>query len=252
LKLLTRSVLWLCLPIMFLATSPARAADAMRWEYSGERGPEHWGSLRRDYATCDTGRRQSPIDISGAVKEKLPAIEVRYRPATLRMVNNGHTVQIRGDGGNRLLIGQESFRLVQFHFHTPSGDCVEGKCYDMATHFVHKNDAGQLGVLVVLFRQGAENATVQPLWERFPERAGREQSFPDIQFDPARMLPADRGYYSFEGSLTVPPCTEGVRWFVLRQPVELSAAQIARFRALFPINNRPVQPLNGRRVRESL
>lgn len=251
-KPLLTSLLRLGLQAVLLVPGFAGAAEDARWEYSGARGPEHWGSLRHDYATCDTGRRQSPINITDAVRERLPALEVRYRPMTLRMINNGHTVQIRPEGGNRLVIGKESFRLVQFHFHTPSGDCVEGKCYEMAAHFVHKNDAGQLGVLAVLFRPGAENAAVQPLWERFPERAGRERSFPDIRFDPARILPADRGYYSFEGSLTVPPCTEGVRWFVLRQPVELSAAQIARFRALFPINNRPVQPLNGRRVRESL
>jgi carbonic anhydrase len=240
-------LLWLCLSPML-----AGAAGGARWQYSGEHGPEHWGGMRPEYAACDTGRRQSPTDIAGAVRERLPPIEIRYQPMTLRLINNGHTVQTRAAGGNRMVIGKESFRLVQFHFHTPGGDRINGKSYDMAAHLVHKSEAGQLGVLVVQFQPGAENVALKPLWERFPQRQGPVQTFPDVQFNPAQILPADKGYYSFEGSLTVPPCTEGVRWFVLKQPVELSPAQIARFKAIFPVNNRPVQPLNGRRVRESL
>ena len=245
------STLGFLLSALLLSPVSAQAADTARWEYSGEHGPEHWGSLRKDYAACDDGKKQSPTDITGAVRVKLPALEFHYRPMPLRIVNNGHTVRIDAVSGNRLVIGKENFRLIQFHFHTPSGDRIDGKSYDMAAHLVHKNDAGQLGVVVVLFRQGAENAALKPLWEKMPEHEGREQTFPDIHFDPTQLLPAERGYYSFEGSLTVPPCTEGIRWFVLKQPVELSPAQFAKFKAIYPLNNRPTQPLNGRRVKES-
>jgi carbonic anhydrase len=190
---------------------PTHAADTARWEYSDKHGSEHWGSLRKGYATCDTVKRQSPTGITGAVREKLPALEFHYRPMPLRIVNNGHTVRVYAASGNHLVIGKESFRPLQFHFHTPSGDRVEGKSYDMAAHLVHQNDAGQLGVIVVLFQQGAKNSALKLLWEKMPEHEGREQTFPAIRFYPTQLLPAERGYYSFEGSLTVPPCTEDVR-----------------------------------------
>jgi carbonic anhydrase len=229
-----------------------QAADQPHWEYSGERGPTHWGKMRRDYATCDLGRRQSPIDIVETHKQKLPEIQFQYRPAPLRVANDGHTLRVRFANDSRIVIGQESYALQQFHFHVPGGDRVQGREYDMAAHFVHKSKAGGLAVVVVLFRTGSENAAIATLWSKLPERAGGDRLFPDVTLDATRLLPAVRGYYAYDGSLTAPPCTEGVYWMVLKQPLELSAEQLARFRNTFPNNARPVQPLNGRVVKESL
>lgn len=228
----------------------AQAAGAGQWEYSGERGPAHWGQMRPDYATCDLGRRQSPVDIVAPQKQKLPEIQFQYRTAPLRIVNDGRTARVRMANGSRIVLGQDSYPLQQFHFHVPGGDKVQGQEYDMAAHFVHKG-AGRLVVVVVLFRKGAENAALAQLWSKIPRRADGERLFPDATVDATQLLPAARGYYAYEGSLTAPPCTEGVYWMVLKQPIELSADQLARFSKIFPNNTRPVQPLNGRVVGES-
>lgn len=235
-----------------LIVAPALAAGAARWEYSGERGPSHWGRLSRDYAACDLGRRQSPIDIVETRKQKLPEIRFQYRTAPLRLANDGHTVRVRFSNGSRIVLGKESYSLQQFHFHTPGGDRIQGREYDMAAHFVHKSGAGRLLVVVVLFRQGGENAALAALWPKIPARADGERLFPEFAVDATQLLPGARGYYAYEGSLTAPPCTEGVTWLVLKQPLELSAGQLARYSKLFPHNTRPVQPLHGRVVKESL
>jgi carbonic anhydrase len=234
-----------------MALVPVQAADAAPWEYSGERGPAHWGQLRPDYAACDRGRRQSPIDIVETHRQTLPELQFRYRSAPLRIVNDGHTVRVRFSNGSRIVLGQDSYLLQQFHFHVPGGDRIRGEEFGMAAHFVHKSGAGRLAVVVVLFRQGGENAALAALWPKLPARADGERLLPEVAFDAAQLLPAARGYYAYEGSLTAPPCTEGVTWLVLKQPLELSAGQLARFRKMFPDNARPVQPLHGRVVKES-
>lgn len=227
------------------------AAGAAQWEYSGELGPSYWGRLRSDYALCDQGRRQSPIDIVETQKQNLPPIEFRYRAAPLRLVNDGHTVRVRIANGSHILLGRERYTLQQIHFHTPGGDKVRGEEFPLAAHFLHKNSAGRLAVVVVLFRQGAENKVLTSLWSRIPSRAAGEQTLADVAINVADLLPPAHGYYAYEGSLTSPPCTEGVNWMVLKQPLELSAEQLARYRQLFANNARPVQPLHGRVVRES-
>jgi carbonic anhydrase len=229
----------------------AAAAEAPHWSYSGEDGPEHWGRLRPQWAQCERGQRQSPIDIVAARREPLPALQFDYRPAPLRVVNDGHTVRVRFARGSRLLIGGEAHALQQFHFHVPGGDKLRGEEFPMAMHFLHKSASGRLVSLVLLFRLGAENAALAALLPQLPARGEPERTVPGATVDPARWLPAVHGYYAYDGSLTAPPCTEGVRWLVLKQPLELSAAQLARLAALFPRNARPVQPLHGRVVSES-
>jgi len=237
-----------------LAVTPvlAQAAGAPHWEYSGEQGPAHWGQLRRDFATCDLGRRQSPIDIVETHRQKLPEIEFQYRSAPLRLVNDGHTVRVRMANGSRIVLGKDSYALQQLHFHVPGGDRIQGEEFAMAAHFVHKSSTGRLVVVVVLFRQGNENAALAALWPKIPARADGERLFPEFMLDATQLLPAARGYYTYEGSLTASPCTEGVTWLVLKQPLDLSAEQLARYSKLFPNNARPVQPLHGRVVTESL
>ncbi|MEI8327468.1 MAG: carbonic anhydrase family protein [Betaproteobacteria bacterium] len=201
---------------------------------------------------CERGQRQSPIDITATKQQALAPLQFDYRAAPLRIVNDGHTVRVRFANGSRLLIGRESLTLQQFHFHVTGGDRVRGEDFAMAMHFLHKSSAGQLVSLVVLFRLGAENAALAALLPSMPPRGQAERVVPALPVDPAQMLPREHGYYAYDGSLTAPPCTEGVRWIVLKTPLELSAAQVARLKQLFPNNARPVQPLNGRVVSESL
>ena len=243
---------WCAMPMLVAVSVSVVTAATPHWEYSGERGPAHWGQLRRDYAVCDQGRRQSPIDIVETHKQKLPEIQFQYRSAPLRLVNDGHTVRVRVSNGSHIVLGQDRYTLQQLHFHVPGGDRIHGREYDMAAHYVHKSSSGRLAVVVVLFRQGGENAALAALWPKIPARADGERLFPEFTLDPTQLLPAARGYYAYEGSLTAPPCTEGVYWMVLKQPLELSAGQLARYRKLFADNARPVQPLHGRVVKESL
>jgi carbonic anhydrase len=229
----------------------APAADGPQWQYSGEYGPAQWGRLRPEYALCDRGRRQSPVDIVNTQPKQQPELQFQYRAAPLRIVNDGHTVRVRLANGSRLLIGRESHTLQQFHFHTPGGDRVQGEEFAMAMHFLHKSASGGLVSLVVLFRLGAENPALASLLPKMPPRGQAEQVLPDTLVNPAQLLPAAHGYYAYQGSLTAPPCTEGVLWIVMKQPLELSAAQLARLGQLFPNNARPVQALHGRVVTES-
>jgi len=235
------------------ATAPALpfAANVGHWTYDGTEGPGNWGGISKDYASCRSGRHQSPIDINATTKEKLPEIQFRYKPSPLKLINNGHTAQVNYANGSQIKVGKDRYELVQFHFHAPSEERVRGKSFDMVAHLVHKNDAGQLAVVSVLFDQGRENVMLQPVWMNLQDHAGPEQSLPELKIDAAQMLPQARGYYTFEGSLTTPPCSEGVRWFVLKQPVELSKSQVAQFTRIFHSNARPVQPLNDRIVKES-
>lgn len=240
--------------VLFLGAAPvlALAAGGPHWDYDGKEGPEHWGKMHKDFATCGLGHKQSPINIADTVKDKLPAIEFNYQPSPLKIVNNGHTVQVNFIEGSGIKVGADNYTLLQFHVHTPSEEQVKGKAYDMVAHFVHKNAAGQLAVVGVLFEKGAENAALAPVVAKLPKNAGPERSYAEVSVDAAKLLPADRGYYTFEGSLTTPPCSEGVRWMVLKTPVTASSAQLDAIKAIVHHNARPVQPLHGRVVKESM
>jgi len=228
------------------------AEGAAHWSYEGHGGPAQWAELEKDYATCGLGKIQSPINITETKKEKLAEIEFSYQPSTLKLLNNGHTIQVNVADGSSIKIDADQYKLVQYHFHTPSEEQVQGKYFAMVAHLVHKNAAGQLAVVAVLFEQGRENEALKPVWSKLPEKESIEQAFAETKVNAAQLLPATKGYYAFEGSLTTPPCSEGVRWLVLKQPVELSAQQLAQFRSIIHSNARPVQPLNGRVVKESL
>ena len=205
---------------------------------------------RTDSTLCERGRRQSPIDIVATQRQVQAPLQFHYQPAALRIVNDGHTVRVRYANTSRMLIGAEPYTLQQFHFHVPGGDKVQGEEFAMGMHFLHKSHAGQLVSLVVLFRLGAENAALARLLPDMPASGVAEQTLAGSTFDPAALLPTTHGYYAYDGSLTAPPCTEGVRWLVMKQPLTLSAPQLARLRQLFPPNARPVQALNGRIVTE--
>jgi carbonic anhydrase len=202
-------------------------------------------------ALCERGRRQSPIDIDAPTKSALPPLRFDYRAGPLRLVNDGHTVRVRCANGSELGIGRDRYALQQFHFHLPGGDRIAGEDFALGMHFTHKSGSGQLLALVLLFRLGAESAAMAALLPHLPERGLPERTVAGQAVNPAAWLPAQHGYYAYDGSLTGAPCTEGVRWVVLKQPLELSAAQLARLTTLIPNNARPVQPRNGRAILES-
>lgn len=200
---------------------------------------------------CESGQRQSPIDIRATARQALAPLEFHYQPAPLRVADDGHTVRVRFDKGSLLNIGKERYTLQQFHFHTPGGDKIAGEEFPMAAHLLHKSQSGQLLAVVVLFRTGAENPLLEKLIPLIPGRADGDHRHPNITVDASALLPVGRGYYSYPGSVTAPPCTEGVDWIVLKQPLELSVAQLARYRQRFADNARAVQPLHQRTVLES-
>ena len=207
--------------------------------------------LQAESSLCQTGRKQSPVDIVAPVRQEMAALEFQYRQSPLRIANDGHTARVRIAKGSRLLIGKESYTLQQFHFHTPGGDRIAGEEFPMAAHLLHKSQSGQLLALVVLFRQGAENPALATLWPRIPVRADGDHTVADALADPAALLPAGHAYYRYEGSLTSSPCTEGVTWLVMKQPLTVSAEQLAYWRTRFTDNIRAPQKLQGRVVQES-
>lgn len=203
---------------------------------------------------CDSGQRQSPINITAeaVVAQKMPAMLPGYRAAPLRLANDGHTLRVRFNNSGQLSIGGERFTLQQFHFHTPGGDQINGENFPFAAHILHKSSSGQLLSIVVPFRLGAENPLLQQLLALIPEKADGDHQHPAIQLSASQLLPRQLAYYRYSGSLTAAPCTEGVQWLVMKQPLELSSAQLASYRKRFADNMRAVNPLHQRPVFESL
>ena len=235
-----------------LAAAPAIATDG-HWGYGkGHEGPTHWAQLNPEFATCGIGKRQSPIDIRGAEKASLPEIQFAYQPVQAKIVNNGHTIQVNVPPGSSITVGDRKYDLLQFHFHAPSEEAISGKRSALVAHFVHKGADGGLAVVAVLFEVGAENAALKPVFAKMPTRAGKEVALDGAALDPMAIVPAERAYYEFEGSLTTPPCSEGVRWFVLQKTSTISKAQLSAFRKLYPDNARPLQPVNGRTIQASM
>jgi carbonic anhydrase len=232
------------------ASLPAGTKSASHWSYSGDEGPDHWGALSSDYALCATGKSQTPIDISVTkAANGLASLLFNYPALTPTWGNNGHTLQMDYPAGGRLTVGDRDYDLAQFHFHAPSEHTVNGVAFPMEMHIVHKDAAGNLAVIGVLIKAGAANPAYQAIWTRVPATAGDAFSL-GTTLDPASLLPASRDYYTYSGSLTTPPCTEGVRWLLMTNPVELSAEQIAAFTRVYGANSRPVQALNGRDVQQ--
>jgi carbonic anhydrase len=224
-----------------------------QWGYQGAIGPDHWGALAPEYAACN-GKEQSPIDIRETKKASLPPLRFDYKSGPLAIDNNGLTIRVNyppGRSGDFLIVGDTRYQLVQFHFHRPSEEYIGGKQYPMVLHLVHKSSDGKIAIVAVMVNPGNANTTVQQLWDHMPMTPGPDQLIPGVEVNPATLVPQSTAYYTYEGSLTAPPCTEGITWIVLKMPIEISPAQIEAFAKLFPHDVRPTQPLNGRVVQES-
>lgn len=222
----------------------------VHWTYDGETGPDNWGKLNPEWKTCSSGDRQSPIDIRDGIRVDQEPVRFYYKPSGFRVLDNGHTVQVNVSAGNRIVVMGREFELVQFHFHRPSEERVNGKLYEMVAHLVHKDKDGRLAVVAVLLDKGPRNPIVQTLWNHLPLE--RNVEYPaSVALDVEALLPEDRSYFSYMGSLTTPPCSEGVLWVVLRNPADVSAEQVAAFARLYPSNSRPIQQAAGRLIKES-
>jgi carbonic anhydrase len=216
---------------------------AVHWSYEGEMGPERWG---KEFPTCAKGKAQSPLDIRGPFVKTRTVVTTDYKEGPLKILNNGHTIQVNVPAGSKLRIDGIPYDLLQFHFHRPSEEKIDGKPMAMVVHFVHKNAEGKLAVIGVLLKEGNENPGIKTLWANMPMEEGPEVSPEGVNFNPANLLPREFDFYSYEGSLTTPPCTEGVRFFILKTTVNVAKEQVAAFP--FKRNARPVQELNGREI----
>ena len=221
--------------------------ELTHWGYGAEDGPAVWGRLDPAYALCAVGEHQSPIDIVGAIPAELPTIAFEYQPMVLRLLNNGHTVEVASTGENWIEVDGARFELAQFHFHTPGEHTLAGESFDMEVHLVHRNEEGALAVVGVFVRAGGVHPVLDDLAGQLPE-PGESRTLGDTLIDASDLLPGASRIFRYEGSLTTPPCSEGVRWFVLDTHIEISRAGLAAYEAVLGKNNRPVQPLNGREL----
>lgn len=236
------------LTMLFSSLAFAGTAEKAHWGYTGDTGPEHWGELDEKYVMCAKGKNQSPIDLANFIEADLAPIQFNYQTPATEILNNGHTIQVNFPEGNTITLYGKMFELKQFHFHTPSENLIEGKSFAMEAHLVHADKDGNLAVIAVMYDEGEAQQLIALLWEQMPEKAGEHK---DLSGDVNAMglLPEDKDYYRFNGSLTTPPCSEGVWWLVMKQPLTVSKQQVETFAHLMHgANNRPIQPANARPV----
>ena len=247
----TRQALILFTAVLALSCVAQEHPTEHTWDYGGALGPSHWGDLKPEFTTCKTGHSQSPIDIRNAKRASLAPIYFDYKPSSLRIIDNGHTIMVNYSPGSSIAVAGKKYALKQFHFHRPSEEKINGKAFDMTVHLVHEDENGNLAVVAVLLQKGHDSPLVHELWNDLPKEKGREESLDSVHINISDILPTDRGYYTFSGSLTTPPCTEDVTWFVLKHPATVSAEEIRRFSQLYRDDARPTQPLYDRIVLES-
>ena len=228
-----------------------------RWGYSGEEGPEHWADLSPDFAPCGDGVEQSPIDLTGAVAIEDAGIERRLgtevltfeqRARVMDLVDNGHTIQITNDVPMALDMGGVHYEMVQFHFHAPSEHTINGEHAPLEVHMVHKSAAGEIAVIGVLVEEGEHDPLWEPIISALPSGSGDERHIEDLDLDMNELRPLPMRYYRYQGSLTTPPCSEGVEWIVMAEKRQISPDQMAAMVSHLHDNNRPVQPLGNRKI----
>jgi carbonic anhydrase len=233
--------------VFLMSIVRGQESEPPHWTYEGEEGPEHWGDLSEDYATCGTGEAQSPIDLTSPVEAGLVNIEFHYSESALSIFNNGHTIQVKYDEGSSIVYNETTFNLLQFHFHHPSEHTVDGEPADMEIHFVHADEKGNLAVVGVLLVVGDEaDADYAEIYDNLPAEAGDPPESTELRVNAANLLPEEQTFFTYSGSLTTPPCSQGVRWLVMAEPVQISAEEAEAFGSLFELNARPVQAQNQR------
>src|SRR5215469_884175 len=239
-----------CIGVLVLSCAAQEHRAEHSWDYSEAHGPTHWGDLTPEFAACKNGHSQSPIDIANPRKADLPPIRFDYKPSSLHIIDNGHTVMVNYAEGSSISVGDKTYALKQFHFHRPSEEKINGRAYEMAVHLVHQDQDGNLAVVAVMLQRGDDNTLVRELWHDLPKQKDKEEILNGVQINLADLLPTDRGYYTYPGGLTTPPCSENVTWFVLKHAVTVSPAEVEQFSKLYRHNVRPTQSLYDRVVLE--
>lgn len=235
---------------LVVAATNAPADISHHWSYGGPQGPSHWAKLDAKYKLCGSGQSQSPVDIKlkTVYKGALPELGFEYHPAPFHITDNGHSVQVDVEPGSSLHVGADRYELVQFHFHHPSEEEIDGKRFDMVAHLVHKDAKGALAVVAVPMKVGHANPLLETLWNNLPKHSDHHTVAAKESINAADLVPGNHSYFSYTGSLTTPPCSEGVRWIVLKSPEEISKSQLEAFASRYPNDARPIQKLNGRHV----
>ena len=241
------SLLGICVGCSGGTDEERHPGETPAWGYEAQNGPADWASLSGEYALCAHGSRQSPIDLVDPAPATRQAIAFNYQSGVPDVSNNGHTVEVAFGQKNWIEVDGATYELLQFHFHTPSEHTVAGRSFDMEVHLVHRNEDGALAVVALLVQRGREHPVLGALAENLPMSGGMP-SPQHTAIDPADLLPSEQQAFHYEGSLTTPPCSEGVQWFVLTTAIELSDAQFDAFKGVMHHNSRPVQPLGGREV----
>lgn len=238
-----------------MENAPATKKEhAVHWGYKGEGGPRHWGDLAPENISCKIGKNQSPIDLrdkAGVGTTGLPQLDIHYRDVPLKILNNGHTLQVNYPLGSYIQVGGHRYELLQFHFHTPSEHKKEGFNYPMEVHLVHKDGDGNLAVMGVIFQEGEENPQIETLLTHLPKEIGKQEIHRNLTLNPVMFVPGNTEFYKYSGSLTTPPCSEGVYWMVFKHPIEASAEQIEKMNEVMGENARPTQEINSRAVLKS-
>ena len=231
----------------------AQAPSEPKWDYLGKYGPINWGKLDPAWKACAAGKEQSPVDIrSSKLNKALQPVEFHYMAGPVTLENNGHTVVVHVRPGSYIVADGVRYDLEQFHFHHPGEEAVKGRLSDMVAHLVHRSADGKIAVVAVRLNEdrAQPNALLSTLWESLPKAAGQTTKIDDM-VNAGGLLPADRGYWTYTGSLTAPPCTEGVKWIIFQQAMPLSREQLRAFAAIYPVNSRPLQDLRGRKIEAS-
>ena len=238
----------LALPIL----AGAQASTPEPWGYDGKDNPKHWSELNPQYAACGTGHTQSPINITNAKREDLPPLQFNYNAVPLSIINNGHTVMVNYAPGSTLTVGDKTYSLQQFHFHHPSENHINGTKYDLEAHLVHADASGHTAVVAILFKIGdTPSPMLDTLWKNVSPEKEKVVEVSSVSINVKDLLPLSTGYYTYAGSLTTPPCTEGVTWYVFKTSVSISKAQVDAFAKFYKHHNRPIEPTNHRDIRES-
>lgn len=233
-------------PISARVEAAPRMAE---WGYDGANAPQLWTTLDPAFATCGNGKAQSPVNIAAYQPEQMERLKIAYAPTTLNVINSGKGIGVKYEPGSKFMAENKVYDLQAFKFQAPSEHYVNGAPYPLEMQLLHTGEDGKIAALSLFFKLGEPNAVIQSIWDNIPARAGEEVISEDVTLDLTGLMPSDGTYYAYDGSLSIPPCTEGVKWYVLKTPVEISLEQLHAIQALYPSNARPVQPLNGRVVK---
>ena len=232
----------------FVGAADEHTGHAAHWGYKGDAGPDRWTTLKPEFGAC-AGKNQSPIDVTGTIDAKLKPVRFSYMAGGHEVVNNGHTIQVNVEEGSHIVVDGIQFNLKQFHFHAPSENHISGKSYPLEAHLVHADKDGNLAVVAAVYNEDKANATIAAAWNQMPKAEGK--STLPTKISASGLLPKNRDYYRYNGSLTTPPCTEGVRWIVMKKPMTVSKEQLKAFQEILGFsNNRPIQPANARPILE--